>query len=236
MLKISVISASNREDGLDIVAKSLAKQTFRDFEWIVCAPVNKKYLGITHGYIPEPKKGKEDFYNLNKAWNALINKSQGELIVSIVDYTEFLPNILEILWTHYITNPTTCISGVGYQFDGDKLVWQDLRIQHKTLYPIAPVDMELRLASIPKRAIQAVGGFDEEYDKVVANSEKEIAFRIFSLGYLFLIDERVTYKFAKHEPHGKKWDELYKKSCALLNHDLNEIKAGHKLKLDFVDQ
>ncbi len=219
MPKITVVSPSNRKDGLAIVERCLCEQTFPSWEWIV---------------IGEKKEG--DFYNLNKAWNLAFNKAQGELIVSIVDYTEFAPDTLERLWNRYIENPITLISGVGMQYDKGELVWSDPRYQNKQIYPISPIDMEFRLASIPRRAIQAVGGMDEEYDKVVANSEKELCMRIASLGYLCLIDTNIVYKFYKHEDHGKEWDELFKESSKLLNQHYNEIVAGKRLYLDYVQR
>lgn len=236
MPKISIISPTIRPDGLKIVEKSLKKQTFKDFEWIVsdANPHSTYWIKLPHRLLYDCPKKKGEFYKLNSSWNNMINAAKGELIVFIVDNTEFPTNTLELLWEHYTTNPTTCISGVGSQFDGDKLVWQDPRMQFEKVHPIAPMDMEFRLASIPKRAIQAVGGLDEAYDTVVANSEKELCMRIFSLGYLFLIDQRIHYKFYKHEDHGKKWDKLYIKSCELLQAHKNEIQVGKRLRLNYV--
>ncbi len=237
MIKISVVSPSNREDGLNKVADRLREQSFQDFEWLVCS--SYEFLGGVNATptrsFPDPSKRKGDYYNLNKAWNLLFSEAKGELIVSIVDYTEFGPDTLQKLWDRYTQNPISCISGIGEQYDGDNKIWDDPRYQNKKIYPISPLDMEFRVASIPRAAIYAVGGMDEEYDKVVACSEKEICLRMNALGYLFLIDTDVTYKFYKHEPHGGQWNKLYKKSVELLDHHLNEVLAGRRLKLPFVN-
>lgn len=236
-MKISVVSPSNRIDGLKIVAKCLANQTFRDFEWLVCAPHNTQYdKGIkNYRYFEEPKKKEGDFYNLNKAWNKLFQAARGELIVSIVDYTSFEPKTLEKLWKHYTDNPCTLVSGIGFQYENNKLVWVDPRYPSKKLSFLSPVDMEFRLASIPRAAIYAVGGIDEEYDKVVALSEKELCSRIATLGYFFILDFDISYQFLKHEDHGKEWDKRYKKGKKLLVHHFNEIAAGKRSNLHYVD-
>ena len=233
-MKISVVSPSNRSDGLEIVSKCLMKQTFsnNDFEWLICGPT---FTGISY-HIPEPKKKKGDFYNLNKAWNACFNRAKGELIVSIVDYTEFEPDTLAKLWEHYVDNPTVCISGLGVQYKDGKISWVDPRIERNSVYLISPVDMELRLASIPRRAIQAVGGMDEEYDKVVAISEKELCLRIGSLGYKFYVDKGIIYKFYAHEDHGSEWDRLYSKSVEMLNKHTFELLGGTRKKLNYVNR
>lgn len=235
-MKITIVSPSNRTGGLNIVGMCLKNQTMQDFEWLICSP-KKEPQPISYNHFLEPEKKKGTFYSLNAAWNKLINQAKGELVVFIVDYTEFPPNALEILWKHYVDTPTSCVSGIGYQFnDKNELVWKDPRFQPKELFPIMPIDMELRLASIPRRAIQAVGGFDEEYDKVVANSEKEMCYRILTLGYIFVIDQRITYKFYKHEDHGKEWDRLYKESVKLMNKDVDEIRLGKRLRLNYVQR
>lgn len=219
-MKISIVSPSNRINGLDIVGKCLEKQTFRDFEWL---KIHK-----------EPEKKEGDFYNLNKVWNQLFNKAQGELIVSIVDYTEFEPDTLSKLWEHYINSPLSCISGIGVQYKDGKVNWTDPRVSNQGIHMISPVDMEFRLCSVPRRAIQAVGGVDEEYDKVVAVSEKEMCLRIGYLGYKFYIDQSIVYKFYTHEDHGKEWDILYKKSVEMLGKHTYEILGGRRLQLPYV--
>lgn len=235
-MKITVVSPSNRPEGLRVVDQSLIKQTFKDFEWLICSPYDPAGFLTTWKRFQEPAKKEGDFYNLNKAWNVLFNAAQGELIVSIVDYTEFPTDTLERLWEWYIKNPVTCVSGVGIQYKDNKKVWTDPRIEGRSVHPIHPQDMEFRIASMPRRAIQAVGGMDEEYDKAAAVSEKEICLRMGSLGYVFFVDETIAYKFYQHEPHGKEWDKKYKEAIKLVNHHYNEMVAGRRLYLNYVSR
>lgn len=231
-MKISVVSPSNRPDGLEIVSKCLMKQTFsnNDFEWIICGPI---HLGISH-HIPEPKKNKGDIYNLNKAWNKLFNAAKGELIVSIVDNTEFDKDTLAKLWQHYIDNPTIGISGWGKQYHNGRVSWVDPRKKDAKFYEIAPFDMEFRLCSLPKRGIQAAGGIDEEYDKVAALSEKDLSMRMAALGYRFFIDNTIMYKFYKHEDHGPEWDKKFVEGVKLINKHVQQIQKGKRLRMNYV--
>jgi len=216
-MKISVITASNRtEAARACVKKSLDKQIFRDFEWLIDK---------------DTQKNEGDFYGLNKAWNRLIRRSKGELIVSIVDLTEFPEDTLGKLWNYYRKDPRSCINGVGYQYEGKKQIWEDPRItwvEGQGLCWIAPQYNEFRLTSFPRLGAFAVGGLDEEYDKVVGNSEKDFATRMFIKGYDFYLDKNLKYKFYKHEDHGKEWEEKYIKSCHLLKKHFDDIMENRR--------
>lgn len=237
-MKITVVSPSNRKDGLEVVNKSLQKQTFQNFEWLICADYTPSFYSVDSmtTLYPEPRKKRGDFYNLNKAWNLLFNKAEGELIVSIVDYTEFEPDTLQKLWDHYVNNPVTCVSGIGVRYKDGKPSWVDPRSIGKDKHIIHPIDMEFRLASVPRRAIQAVGGIDEEYDKVAANSEKEICVRMATLGYFFLIDESIIYKFYDYGGKSEIWQKKWKKAQEMLNTHLNEIAGNKRLQLNYVNR
>lgn len=240
MPKISVTSPSNREDGLKVVYNCLIKQTFKNFEWLICSPYETEWLNnpIRLGYwFPEPEKKQGDLYNLNKCWNILFNNANGELVVSIVDYTEFEPNTLELLWEQYINNPTVCISGIGYQIKDNEIIWKDpRRTKIRVFQPINPTDMEFRLASVPLRGIKAAGGMEEEYDKYPANSEKELCLRLAALGYRFCLDQNIVYKFYEHGGHNQEWKDKYEKSLDRLEYYMNEIVAGRRLRLNYVSK
>lgn len=220
---ISVITASSRDkNSLRIVEKSLAKQDFKDFEWLVDTEVIKN---------------KGDFYGLNKAWNRLLKRAKGELVVSIVDRTEVPFDALSWLWKYYQEDNMSCVNGVGKQYDGKELVWTDPRIEWvkgEGVCAMPPEFNEFRLTSFPLKAAYEVGGLDEEYDKVVANSEKEFAIRMWSAGYQFYLDKELEFKFYKHEEHGKIWDEKYKKSCKMLDRDARLIMSRARMKLNYL--
>jgi len=236
MPKISIISPSNRKGALNGVGVCLKKQVFQDFEWLICTP-QKEPQPISYTHLLEPEKKEGDFYNLNKALNKLISEASGELIVSIVDYTEFESDVLEKLWNYYQKNKKSGVSGIGYQYDKDKLVWTDPRISivnGEGLCPMSPKHAEFRLMSFPRQAAFDVGGISEEYDKVAANSEKEFCTRMFAKGYDFFLDKNLVYKFYKHEDHGKIWDEKYMESCDMLANHMQEIMLGERLVLPYL--
>lgn len=247
---ITVVSPSIRPEMLEIVGKCLKRQTLKDFEWIIVVPskinleVDRLY-GHEHTVIIEPQKKEDDFYSLNKAWNEAFKRSNGELIVSIVDGLWFPPDTLEKLWAQYQYNPKSCVTCVGNQYDQlengkpEHMVWRDPRIRTDfgSFYEVQPTEMELCVASIPLRAIKEVGGIDEEFDKYAALSEKELCHRIDQIGYKFFIDQNIEYRAIKHPRIGgnEKWDEAYFKGCEYFNQCLKEISDGKRLKLDYLD-
>ncbi|MEK6881160.1 MAG: hypothetical protein AABY22_16185, partial [Nanoarchaeota archaeon] len=106
MIKISVLSASVRPDGLDIVKNCLDKQDFlkEEFEWVVvgnkevCEKMGHQYsshqiLRVVQEkpfrivVIKEREKREDDFYNIDKAYNDLFKNASGELGVMWTDLT-----------------------------------------------------------------------------------------------------------------------------------------------------
>lgn len=87
MVKISVLTPSVRPVGLEIVRKGLMEQTFQDFEWLV-----------------EIGTGEHD---LNKAYNRMLRRAEGELFVSLQDFIKIPPDYLQKFWDAYQENPDT---------------------------------------------------------------------------------------------------------------------------------
>jgi len=240
-MNISVITPSVRKEGLDIVAECLRKQTFDEWEWLVCSPFKPPQPAL---WIPEPKKRPGDYYNLNKAWNAMFKHSVGYLIVSIVDLLWFPPDTLERLWNHFLNSPKTCVGAIGHQYkeiiDGkpEGIVWQDprARTDQGSFWEIKPIDLELCVASLPRKGVLEVGGVDPEWDKYCALSEKEMLIRMDKLGYRFYIDATIEYRALKHPRLGgsKAWDEGYKKGSLYFQQCIKEIREGKRLKVEGV--
>ena len=239
MPKISIITPSCREQGIEINNRCLKRQTFKDFEWIVCSPYNYNYADV---WIPEPLKKEGETYNLNKCWNLMLKKAQGELVISIVDLLWFPPDVLEKLWIHYQNNKKSCVGGIGHQYDKiengkpEHLVWRDPRAQtqYGSLWEIKPIDFELCLASIPRKAIIDIGGWDEQFDFYAALSEKDLCIRIDQLGYRFYLDSSIEYRAIQHPRLTKDWDQKYQEGWKYFDKCLKEIQEGKRLKLDFL--
>ena len=241
-MKISVLTPSVRKELLPIVEKCLSRQTFsaESYEWLVCSP---KDYGFGE-WVPEPPKRDGDYYSLNKAMNALYRASTGELTIEITDGIWFEPDILEKLWNHYEANPKACIGAVGNQYDEiiqgkpEHLVWRDprMRMDQGSFYEINPNDLELCIGSIPKQAILDVGSVDEEFDKVAALSEKEMALRMDKAGYKFYLDQSIEYRAIKHPRLNEQWDEKYQEGVKYFQKCVHEIVQRDRMKLSYLDK
>ena len=253
-MKISVLTASVRPEGLDIVKNCLDKQDFShdQFEWIIVG--NKEvyeYASKWHetedywiNVVLERPKTEGDFYNIDKAYNDLFKDASGELAVMWTDLTWAPNDVLSLFWQHYQNNPKICVGGIGHQYERVEMskpqveVWHDprVRMDYGSFYEINPVDFEMCLASIPIQAMKEVGGFEEEYDKGAAVGEKEVALRMDKLGYKFYLDQSIEYRAVKHPRlNGKEeWDKRYEISCNLLDRHIREINNGERLKLNYL--
>jgi len=194
-MSISVITPSVREKGLKLVDKALKRQTFKNYEWRIN---DKRYDG--------------GFWGLNRAYNDLIRGSKGELLVSWQDYTYAEPDTLERFWEHYQAEPKTVVGAVGNKYEEpDWMVrsWQDPRERDDqgTFYEVYPADVEWNLCSVPKCAVEKVGGFDEELDYLGFGMDGySVNYRMDEVGYVFKLDQSIkSYSLEHDRPDG--WDE-----------------------------
>ena len=241
-MKISVISPTVRPELLAIVEKSLKRQTFQDYEWIVVAPLSfhkaiKKVIEPDQ-LLEEPPKRVGDYYGLNKAWNTAFRAVNGKLIVNIVDGLELQVNTLEKLWRHYESNPKACISCIGHQYtDLDKPpVWEDPRARTDlgSFYEVEHSEMEFCVASFPTQAVYDVGGIDESYDVGAALGEKEMMMRMYEAGYKLYICQDIEYKAIQHPRLTKDWDDKYQIAIKMFQKHTKEVREGKRLKLDYL--
>ena len=222
---------------LPIVKKCLERQTFKDYEWLVVGPIKE-------ANIKEPVKREGDYYRLNGAWNNAYNAAQGKLIVSIVDGLWFPSDTLEKLWNHYLSNPKSCVTTIGHQYDRiengkpEHMVWRDPRARTDlgTFYEVGHNEMELCVASFPRQAVIDVGGVDEEFDRYAALSEKEMMARMYKAGYKTYIDQTIEYRAIKHDRLSKEWDQRYQAGWPYYEKCIKEINEGKRLRLDFVKE
>lgn len=251
-MKISVISPSIRPELLEIVAKCLKKQTFQEFNWFIGSPQElfieiDRLVGHEYDFtfIPEPPKNEGDFYCLCKCMNSLYRATKGELIIQITDGIWFAPDTLERLWSHYQVNPKGLVTTIGHQYDGidengkpSDMVWQDprARLDQGTFYEVAPSEMEMCIASLPKQAILDCGGIDEVYDTCPAVGEKEMCWRLDKLGYKFYIDQTIEYRAIHHPRLSSNWEEMYLNvTTPLFIKHMDQLQKGQRtLNVDFV--
>jgi hypothetical protein len=164
MVKISVITPTIRPKGLSLVKKALSRQSMTDFEWLIGSPFNALKYGQ---WVEDDFKGGK--WTLNRIYNRLISRANGELLVSWQDYTFADPDALEKFWFHYQNEPKTLVSGIGGKYTDPNFlvsVWEDPRKndKHGSYYPCYWTDIEWNFCSCPKQAIYDIGGFDEGAD------------------------------------------------------------------------
>lgn len=193
---ITVITPSNRDiKGINVVGRALMRQTFTDFEWLIGAPDKPKGVFVEFKYVADPKKKLDDYWVLNKLYNKMIKRAEGELIVSIQDYTSFTPQALEKFWFHYQNNPMSVVTGVGGKYVDDNFisqVWQDPRerLDQGSFYETTYDNIEFNFCAVPKKAFESVGGFDEVLDRFAGMDGYSVVDRLNMLGeYKFFIDQ-----------------------------------------------
>ncbi len=222
MPKISVITPTVRSEGLELVAKALRRQTFRDFEWIISTPHKKtstEYIpfipvwpSLDIKQLEDPEKQAGDYWAVYKAYNNAVKHAQGDLIVSWQDFTFADPHALEKFWNHYEADPKKIVSGVGNKYQDDSwtvVTWKDPRERSDqgSFYPCYYNDIEWNFCAIPKAAMYAVGGFDEHLDKYSSLCGLDVLDRLNMLGgWEYFLDQ--TNKSYSLE-HGRlpKWEE-----------------------------
>jgi hypothetical protein len=191
---ISVVIPTIRPGSLELAKQSLKRQTYDDFEILVCAPFDPEWEDAT--WLPDRFEG--GFWGLNRAYNALFRTAKGELIVTLQDFIWITPQALEKFWYAY-QETGGCISGVGHQYarvDGTgkpyDLIWQDPRKTHKygTFYECEPNDIEWNFAALPRPALWAVGGMDEELDFLgYGGDQLQTMERLAAAGYHCYLDQ-----------------------------------------------
>lgn len=162
---ITVCTPSIRPLGLQYTQESLKKQTFKDFEWLT--------------EISIPERG----HDLNAAYNRMLRRAKGELIVSVQDYITLPPDGLEKFWEEYQKDKTTFFTApVGKTLDGEKIDW-DWRA-------FAPDEMdwmrwEIDWGAAPLSALKLIGGFDEELDNYWSSDNLSVGYRASRFNYKF---------------------------------------------------
>lgn len=227
-MKITVATPSIRPAGLKIVAESLKKQTFKEWEWIICAP--QKYeteiqntIGTIVPFIfigNSPLKDGQ-FWDLNYSYNQIFRKAQGELLVSYQDWIWVPPDGLEKFWVAYEeTGKEAVISGVGDQYESvnkwgkpQVKIWSDprKRLDQGSFYECYSNDAEWNWCAIPLENIRRVGGMDEGLDFLgYGGDQLQIGERMDALSIKFYLDqenESYTVRHSRDDFGGQQaWD------------------------------
>jgi len=248
-MNISVITPTVRPEGLELVAKALSRQTWDDFEWLICSPAEPEPVfieGMAGRWIPDDFEG--GFWSLNRAYNKLFKEAQGELIVSLQDWVYVLPEGLEKFWYQY--NATGgVITGVGDQYDrlgpdGKPInkVWEDPRKTDKygSFYLCNWEDIEWNWAAIPREAIFEAGGMDEQLDFLgYGGDQLQLMERINALRYKTYIDQSNESFTLRHDRSKHGGEAKWNANHILFNGEYDKrkkelIEAGTWPRLDYL--
>lgn len=211
--RVSVLTATAREDGWQMVSRCLNRQTMTSFEWVLCCPESlanrMRFTDHRVRVIPDPPKREGDFYALNKCWNALAREARAECLVFAVDNIWFPKDALARFLEVHEADPLACVSAVGDHYricppwsDKPEVQWlTDTRFgMQGPNGEMAPGLNELSLAMMPRSKVLEVGGFDEEYDRARGWSEKEIGLRLHRAGCSFWLGTAVAHRIWTHTP------------------------------------
>jgi len=183
-IKISVLTPTIRPEGLKIIKDCLCEQTFTDFEWLVDIGLGKKH-------------------DLNQAWNRMLRRAKGELVVFYEDYTKIDPEGLQRFWDAYTNSPKTFFTAAvgkskNLDFISPKWDWRYLKYGE-----IGYDHCEMDWGAAPLAALKEIGGFDEELDNFWSMDNVSVCKRADMLGYSFMnIDNpAVAYDHDEHMPH-----------------------------------
>lgn len=195
-VKVSVLTVTKRDGWQEIAEKSLAKQTYRGFEWVV---VTEQLLGVKSATVYlAPTHIPGNFSNLNASLNAGLRNCSGEYVVFYQDFIELEPDCLEklVALADSKTFVTTLTRNPVGEVDDGRYTWQD------EVRKCWPEEWEANVSIAPMAVIRELGGFDEEYDKGWSWDNVNIAERAEMLGCKFLLDEtnRPQLLYHKKEP------------------------------------
>jgi len=199
---ISVLTASVREKGLELVEMALKRQTV-DFEWVIGSPFKPK-IDFPYKWVKDPGKNDGDFWSLYKTYNTMLREAKGKLIISWQDYTFTPPDTLERFLFHFKNEPKTLIGAVGNKYADDTWkvkTWQDPRENDKfgSFYQCYYNDIEWNLASVPRKAIYEVGGFGEDLDAYSSLCGLDVLERLDALGgWDFKLDQSIKSYSTEH--------------------------------------
>lgn len=249
MPKVSVITPTVRLDGLKVVEDALNKQTFRDFEWLICSkdPYDVQSV-MNSSWILDDYEG--GFWTLNRAYNKLFRHAEGEIIVSLQDWIWIPPDGLQKFVDAIETlGDTVIISGVGDQYEQigrfgkpEVKIWSDPRKndQYGSFYEVYANDAEWNWCAFPKVLIEEIGGMDEELDFLGYGGDQfQVGERWDFMGNKFFLDQTNESFTVRHDRSKHGGQENWDKNHVLFNGKYQErkkelISEGKWPKLDYL--
>lgn len=165
--KISVLTPTIRPQYLRVTEETLARQTFRDFEWLV-------------------REGNpDDGFTLPADYNDMIRNSKGEIIVSLQDCIDVPEDFLEKV-SKMDFDMRAYTFPVGKRLtrkDGVQAVAWDWRAFRSG--EVNERSWEIDLAACHRDLFYDIGGFDESYSAGWSYDNVEVGIRAYAAGWRF---------------------------------------------------
>ena len=175
MPKISVLSPTIRQlKALRPIEQSLMDQSFTDFEWLI-----------------EYSDGK--VHELNAAFNRMLRRARGELVVIAEDYLWFPPDGLELFWNAYKSMPGYFFTAPvpkaqSYAEIKGVMMWRPPVVHEWRSQVGGEIDWrhwEIDFGAAPLQALKDLGGFDEWMDQKWGNDQTSVSYRAMKEGWKF---------------------------------------------------
>jgi glycosyltransferase involved in cell wall biosynthesis len=217
--RITVYTPTIRRGWWNIMGNNLAKQTYRNFEWVIIDDYPKDRSDIAKEYAKKYSldiqyfRGKERkiqrTYGLCNANNTVMEKATGEVLVFLQDFILIPDDALEQIAVMYKKNPD-CLQALPDMyfapkikpdkekedwFNGEtdiigKFIRKNIRLQNQGLrFTDNPMDFEQNYGAVPLKIVKELGGWHEFYDESLGFDNTDMAYRCLKAGYKILIDE-----------------------------------------------
>lgn len=215
MIKISVIVVTNKSGAVEFLKTQLDKQTFKDFEVIIADDGGNPKL-YEKQFTPR-QKGKEDVWNLNKAYNDCFQKVEGQLIVFYQDFIKIQANGLQRFWDIYQLYPNDLITGCGHKYLDGKIAETDDRVfGEKALVESDWTYYELNWSSCPT---EIAPKFEEDMDTHYGGENQIFAFKS---GANVWLDRMNECKGEMHNGRPDNWESKHS-NRGFLNQKIKDI-------------
>jgi len=234
MPKVAVLTVSKRSDWEKTAVKSLNRQTYQQFKWIVVTEGQALDIGVITSpgtlCLKAPNKGRVS--NLNASLNeGLRHCLDADYVIFYQDFIDLPPDCFQKLIDvaeqtgMFVTTATINHDGT---MDGRYTGTDEV-------HPCEPSHWEANVAIAPMKAIKELGGFDEEYDNGWSWDNVNLAERARMLGYKFCIDESNKPQLLYH-PKEPDINPGLKPNGDLHAKVMEEIRAGIKpIRLNYLD-
>lgn len=229
-MKVSVITPTIRKEGLDVIRRSLKKQTYTDFEWLIGSKFDPEIEEAV--WVKDEFEG--GYWTLNRIYNRLFDRAKGDVIISWQDWIWVPKDGLEKFVKAY-EHTQAVISGVGDQYERlnkwgkpEVKIWSDPRktLANGSFYECYPNDAEWNWCLIPKQALYDIGGMDEWLDFVgYGGDQLQAVERMDACGWKFFIDQTNESFTIRHDRSEFGGQEEWDKNHVILNGKYDERKA-----------